>query len=115
TSPVGEEAQLAARIPEIADKFHKYAEELTAGTLRDSSGALTSLRATATVHELTTAMRQDVRLEYVDFSVQPHQLIFKAGYRYRLRISLSSPAKVTWKKAEDSEFQVMPTEVATGC
>ncbi|MCM2350512.1 MAG: hypothetical protein NDI69_10870 [Bacteriovoracaceae bacterium] len=100
TSALGDEAQLAARIPQIADKFHKYAEELTAGTLRDSSGAIAPLRANPTVTVLSNAVRQEVRLSYTDFTVQPTRIIFPAGYRYRHTHNLPGPAKVTMKKAE---------------
>ena len=115
TTALGDEAQLAARIPQIADKFHKYAEELTAGTLRDSSGAMAPLRANPTVIELTNAVRQEARVSYTDFAVQPTRLSFKAGRRYNLSLNLPGPAKVTMKKAEESHFIPFINEVSASC
>lgn len=115
TSALGDEAQLAARIPQIADKFHKYAEELTAGTLRDSSGAIAPLRANPTVIELSNAVRQEVRLSYTDFTVQPTRITFPAGYRYRLTLNLPGPTKVTMKKAEETHFLPFMDMVVSSC
>lgn len=106
---------MTARIPQIADKFHKYAEELVAQTLRDSSGAMAPLRVEPTVIDLTNAVRQEVRLSYTDFTVQPTRLSFKAGYRYRLTLNLPGQAKVTMKKAEETHFLPFMNEVVSTC
>lgn len=115
TTATGDEAQVVARIPNIAMTFHKYAEELAAENLRDSSGAVAPLRANKTIQELTTAAHQEISVPYSDFTVQPVQLVFKAGRRYQLTLNLPAPTKVTMKKAEEVNFLPFMTVVTTPC
>lgn len=115
TTSGSSEAETAMRIPDVANKFHKYAEELTAENLKDSSGVTAPLTVIPTPIEVTNAVTQTISLEHSDFTVKPYRLIFPAGGKYTLSLTVSSPTKVTMRKVEETEFRPVLSEITTDC
>ncbi len=93
------------RIPDISQAFHKTARDMSFNELRDSSGAMAPWRAEKQLIQVPIQRSSSITISFMDFAIEPFEILFPKKGRYRLSINRMDGAKLSVRKAGTTLWQ----------
>jgi len=101
-------------IPNIEQHHHEIARDMAFQQLRDNSGALVQWRIEMNEITVPSTPTSNFRVDFMDFSTEPFEIIFPKRGRYRVRaqipegstLSVRKVGSPTWLSSFPSEFEV---------
>ncbi len=116
TAPYDSEGKAFARIPDLMNQFHSFAEDVILGKLIDSSVRAATLPSPHfEVINISMEPQQAVHLEVKDQKIFSYRLVLPKGGTYKLRLDDDSSVMVSFRNLSEAAFKKLPSEIKSNC